>query len=596
MSKIDLAEQRYKELCEDRKRLQGNIKKEKEAKDEAVKSGKTGTAQDCDTATAKYQSELNTVQEEIVKLEEAAKLASEAELNKAGDLIEHFGKVYNLRYIADMGRYISLKNEHGDPNKVNLVYKTIEPNKIAGILNIWAKKPGHFNDFHVNDIRLLCERKKLSYESLQVSFNKDKWSGGYSFNLMEVIRDQYWVKVDPRILDLTIDPNDECMKYDSLFDDWLFCLCGGKKENMDHTKNFVVQKLLYPEQFTDSGSVNPYYTGVPGGNGKGILVLVLATLFTPMAIVMSRAKEMADSFNSRQQGKVFNIIDEGDEGHISQALLKKRSGSEEIVIEGKGLEPQTMDRTESMIIFDNSGNTVELRGPGEDRRWSVMETNLVMLDYFSRTKGLSREESAEVCAYIAEIGKERAKTQKLINGWAYYVIQQNIDFYKQHKKLPKLVALHGQDYRNRLESKRDALVELFEELYPVIDHYKFIPWKWLRDIAETVDSRISDEKLSDKFDEFLKRKGHAEIDRPNSRVRVYYRGVDTGIEVAGKLRRIGKSDNMFDWAHLCSTNYAKGMPINKDNLTINLNMDWQETKMQTMQREMNTVNFRNILS
>lgn len=594
MSKLDLAEQRYKELCDDRKRLQGNIKKEKEAKDEAIKSGKTGTAQDCDTAIIKFEDELKSVIEEIVKLEEAAKLAGEAELNKAGDLIEHFGKIYNLRYIADIGRYISLKNEHGEPNKVNLVYKTIDASKIAGILNIWAKKPGHFNDFHANEIRLLCERKKLSYESLQVSFNKKKWGGGHSFNLMDIMRD-FWVQVDPRIINMTIDENDECMKYNPLMDDWIFCLCGGKQENIDHTKEFVIQKLLFPEQFIDSGSVNPYYTGVPGGNGKGILVIVLATLFTPMAIVLSRAKEMADSFNSRQMGKVFNIIDEGDEGHISQALLKKRSGSEEIVIEGKGLEPQTMDRTESMLIFDNSGNTIELRGPGEDRRWSVMETNIVMINYFMTKFKCSREESAEICSGIAELAKDRLEMQKMVNAWAYQLIKKHQDFYKQHKRLPKLVALHGQDYKNRLESKRDALVELFEELYPVIEHYKFIPWKWLKDIAETVDSRITDEKLSDKFDEFLKRKGHSEIDRPNSQVRVHYRGVDTKLEVTGKLRRIGKSSNDFDWAHLCSSPYAKGMPINKDNLNINLNMDWQETKLQSVQRELNTVNFRSVL-
>lgn len=594
MSKFDLAKQRYIDLCDDRKRLQGNIKKAKDDKIKAEQLGKTGTANDCEREIEKYELELKPILEEIIQLEKATEQVNEAELNKAADLIEHFGKLYNLRYIADMGRYISLKNEHGEENKVNLVYKTIDKDKIIGILNIWSKKPGHFNDFHANDIRLLCERKNLSYESLQVSFHKHKWSGGYSFNLMDSIRN-YWVKIDNRILDLTIDKNDECMKYNALLDDWLYCLCGGKKENIEHTKNFVVQKLLYPEQFTDSGSVNPYYTGVPGGNGKGILVLILATLFTPMAIVMSRAKEMAESFNSRQQGRVFNIIDEGDEGHISQALLKKRSGSEEIVIEGKGLEPQTMDRTESMIIFDNSGNTVELRGPGEDRRWSVMETNLVMIDYFVKKYNFSREESAETCGYVAELGKDRIEMQKMINAWAYEVIQKNLEFYKKHNKLPKLVALHGQDYRNRLESKQDSLTELFEELYPVIEHYKFIPWKWLKDLAENVSSRVNDKDLTEKFDEFLKRKGHTDITRPNGHVKVLYRGIDTNLTIDGKLRRIGKSSNEFDWAHLCDQPYAKNMPLTKDNIKINLDMNFTDTKLDSMRKQFNSTNFKRVL-
>ena len=590
MSKIDLAKQRYNDLCEDRKRLQGNIKRAKDEKSKAELAGKQGTAQDCEADIQKYELELKAVIDELVLLEAAAKQAGEVELNRAADLIEHFGKVYNLRYIADMGRYVSLKNEHGDKNKVNLVYKTIDSNKIAGILNVWSRKPGYFNDFTPNDIRLLCERKGLSYESLQVSFNKDKWSGGWSYNLMDSIR-EYWLKVDPRILDLTIDPNDECMQYDPLLDVWLHCLCGGKQENMDHTKSFVIQKLLYPEQFTDSGSVNPYYTGVPGGNGKGILVLVLATTFTPMSIVMSRAKEMADSFNSRQRGRVFNIIDEGDEGHISQAMLKKRSGSEEIVIEDKGLEPQTMDRTESMIIFDNSGNTVELRGPGEDRRWSVMETNIVMLEHFVKHYNTTKEESAEICAHIAELAKDRLVVQRLINGWAYYVIQKNLDFYKRHNKLPKLVALHGQDYKNRMASKQDSLVELFEDLYPLIEHYKFIPWKWLKEMAETVTNRLNDRELTEKFDEFLKRKGHAEIARPNGHVRVLYRGEDTGYVISGKMRRIADGKNQFDWAHLCDQPYSKGMPLTRDNLRINLDTEFADSKMTLLKNSLNANSF-----
>lgn len=592
MKNFNLANIRHKELSDEKTRLQGNIKKLKEQKEGAEKSGKHGTAQDCDVEIQRYEDELKIVIEQILQLEEAAKQASEAELNKAADLIEHFGKKYNLRYIADIGRYISLKNEHSDVNKVNLVYKTIDATKIAGILNIWANKPGHFNDFNANDIRLLCEKKGLSYESLQVSFNKAKWGGGYSFNLMDVMR-EYWIKVDPRILDLTIDPNDDSMKYNRLLDDWLFCLCGGKQENMDHTVEYMIQKLLYPEQFVDSGSVNLYYTGVPGGNGKGILVIIFATVFTPMAIVMSRAKEMADSFNSRQQGKIINVIDEGDEGHISQALLKKRSGSEEIVIEGKGLEPQTMDRTESMVIFDNTGNTVELRGPGEDRRWSVMETNLVMINYFMKKYDFTKEESAETCSAIADMGKDRVEIQKMINAWAYRVIQKYLTFYKQHKRLPKLVALHGQDYWARIENKKDSLMELFEDLYPVIEYYKFIPFKWLKDIAETVQHRIDDRELSQKFDEFMKRKGHPSVTRPSARVKVLYRGVDTGLLIEGKMRRIENGKNEFDFAHLCNEKYSKNIPLTKENLNINLNLVWEkEAAIDLMRDSLNYINFK----
>jgi hypothetical protein len=407
---------------------------------------------------------------------------------------------------------------------------------------------------------------------------------------MDVMRD-YWIKVDPKVLSMEIDENDPCMQYDTLLDDWLYCLNGGKEENIWHTKEFVIQKLLYPEQFTDSGSLNPYYTGTPGGNGKGILVIVLATMFTPMSIVMSRAKEMADSFNSRQQGKIFNIIDEGDEGHISQAILKKRSGSEEIVIEGKGLEPQTMDRTESMIIFDNSGNTVELKGPGEDRRWSVIETNIVMMNYFVEKLNVSKENAAEICAYIADIAKDRDMITRMANRWMYQLIQRHKSFYSKHKRLPKLVALHGQDYKNRLDSKRDTLIELFDELYPVIEHYKFIPFKWVKDMADINHPYINDRDLSDKLDEYLKRKGHAEVNRHTMRVRVLWQGVDSGIEIRGMVRSIGNYTNEFDFSHLSNIRYEKGMRIMENMININLESDWKVQtnipKLQKLRQDLN---------
>jgi len=247
-----------------------------------------------------------------------------------------------------------------------------------------------------------------------------------------------------------------------------------------------------------------------------------------------------------------------------------------------------MDRTESMIMFDNSGNTVELKGPGEDRRWSVIETNLVMMDYFVNKMNISREDAAEICGYIAELAKARTMMTKMANKWAYDLIQQHKEFYTKHKRLPKLVALHGQDYRNRLDSKRDSIMELFEELMPVIDKYKFIPFKWLKDIAETRVPHISDRELSDKFDEYMKRQGVSEIKRVNVRTKVLWKGVDTGIEHNGSIRRIGNGANVFDFANICNEKYAKGISINENTLNINTDDVWKQMTKLELQRELLT--------
>ena len=247
-----------------------------------------------------------------------------------------------------------------------------------------------------------------------------------------------------------------------------------------------------------------------------------------------------------------------------------------------------MDRTESMIIFDNSGNTVELKGPGEDRRWSIIETNIVMIDYFVKKHNISREEAAEICSYIAELAKDRNEINKMLNRWMFDLIKKYQNFYQQHRRLPKLVALHGQDYRNRLSSKQDSITEIFEELLPVLDKYKFIPWKWLKDIVETRNHHLADNVLSDKFDEFMKRHGYPEIKRSNVHTRVLWRGVDTGIEHKGMIRRFGNSQNSFDFANICSMKYAKGISITENTVNINTENTWAaQSDLQNLQENLN---------
>jgi hypothetical protein len=208
-----------------------------------------------------------------------------------------------------------------------------------------------------------------------------------------------------------------------------------------------------------------------------------------------------------------------------------------------------------------------------------------MLDYFVKKRNVSRADAAEICAFIADMAKDRSMVNRMVNKWMFELINKHKEFYVKYNRLPKLIALHGQDYRNRLDSKCDTLVELFDELLPVIELNGFIPFKWLKDMAETKVSHISDRALSDKFDEYMKRKGYSEIKRANVHTKVLWRGNDTKLTLSGSIRRISEGQNQFDFANLCSSKYEQGTPITQNNIEINTTTTWKTLSRHEEMRE-----------
>lgn len=565
-----LALEAYQELQEEENNLKVIIKNyENKLKDPKEPDAIKATAQaEIDKETAR----LMLVQQNMKELNDAAEKAAQAKFNSALDQIKALGESLNLVWVADSRKFITLQNYYNSDYKLNLVFKQYGMEAIGGMLNVWVNQPGAFDAYNPAQIRLMCERAGLAYEGLQTSFNEQKWGRGRVFNLMQVLR-KHWIEILPQVRDLSIAPDDERITYDPLFDEWLWSLCGGKQENIDHIKEYTILKLLYPEDFCDSGGVNPYIKGTPGGNGKGIYVNLLGTMVTPMCVVVSRAKELDDGFNSRQQGKVFNVIDEGDEGTISQSLLKKRTGSDELVVEHKGLEPITIDRTESLIVLDNTGKTIQLKGPGEDRRWSVLETNIVLTDHLIQKFAVSPIEAAEMASHISDIAKDRVQVSRLLNAWALELFRRHQAFYQQHKKLPKLVALHGADYQARLESMKDTISDTFDMLLPIVRSQGIIAFSWVK---ELVKARLSegekmpgDNRLSAKFDEFLKRNGHGTVENVSVRISMYAGNNNLHEQTPLlKCRRIVANASTFDWSLICSEFWTKKIKITAENIAL----------------------------
>ncbi len=136
---------------------------------------------------------------------------------------------------------------------------------------------------------------------------------------------------------------------------------------------------------------------------------------------------------------------------------------------------------------------------------------------------------------------------------------------------------------------------MFEDLYPVIEKHGFIPFKWLRDIAEIKIHNIKDKDLSDRFDDFMKRKGYAEVERLSGSINVFWKGEEVGKETNCRYRRIKKGSNDFEFSNISNHKYSKNIPINEHMLDINTDTSWKKlTNLQNMQQQLQSTNPRTV--
>jgi len=518
-------------------------------KEENVKLVKKISSEKIQAAKDAFQSQVDKNVIEIEKFNDELDEIENAVKGVAKDALSNILQQKDIAYIASDGKYVLIDDYSKDPRKVNLKEDTVTHQHLKGMLNNIAQSPGKFSNFTEDDLRTVFETNGKSYQIKTSSFHESKWNEQYVFNSLKV-QTRYWAQVV------------EDTNYHEFFDDLFYCLGGGKQENIEHLEKWIVYKRLFPQKSNTIPHIN--ITGKPGGNGKGIFMSYLASLFTPNSVYKGDIKELGGGFNSAWEGKVVINLDDEEEKQFPHASMKKSTGSNEIRIEPKGVNAYTVDATFSLIVTDNTG-IVKLVGGGiggEDRRWSVILTEIVFLEYLSKKYNISLHEAKSLAEYIVnELCENRLEVQKHFS----HLVKKHDGY-----NMTTLLALHGADYTRRVEEQKDQYQEVFEQILPIFMDQGIMPFDFIQQITEAMlgVSIKGPKSFSQKFDEFLSRHGVTGVENVEYRTKILWDGEDDNVIHKKKVRRLSDQYTQFDYSLISSVKYNKNKKLDKDTLKL----------------------------
>ena len=288
--------------------------------------------------------------------------------------------------------------------------------------------------------------------------------------------------------------------YDKRFDFLMNCIGGGKQENINHLEQWMAFKYCYPERVSNTPSLD--IGGYPGGNGKGRYEELGKTIFTNKCVSAATLDELT-KFNANWEMSVLLCYDEPEHNELPEGKLKSATGSEDMRIEKKGIDATMVDRNYSFLFLSNNPNgVVKLAGTGsagEDRRYSVMTTNLVMVDEAIRL-GFAKdlEESKVYVNEINELIKNRAEVAK----WLGHIITKHDIF-----NIKVLHPLHGLDYKARFNDQKSTRDIAFDKLLPVFLKNEILPYEVLKAcvITMTGQEHLGDKTLKSDWKRYLEK-------------------------------------------------------------------------------------------
>jgi hypothetical protein len=518
-------------------------------KDEITKINQKIAKETLQSVIDAYLQEIKKKNDEInplvVELEEIENKVKNAAKDSLADLILK----HDMAYIASDAKFVTIINYSKDQRRINLSESTVTYKELRGILHNLCGVPGKFNNFSEDDLRTVFEQVNRSYIIKTASFHDNKWDDKYVYNILSVQK-RYW------------GPITEETDYSPYLDDLFYCLGGGKQENIEHLEKWVVYKRRYPHKSNTIPHLN--ITGKPGGNGKGLFVSYLASLFTPNSVYKGDIKELNGGFNSNWEGKIFVNLDDEEEKQFPHASLKKTTGSNEIRIEPKGINAYTVDATFSLGVTDNTGVVRMVGGGigGEDRRWSILKTEIVLTEHLQKKYNLNQEEAKSLAEYIyTDLCCNRLEVSKHWN---------HIDKKYKGSEMTTLLPLHGMDYLARIEEQKDQYQEIFAEILPILIDQGIMPFDFIKQICEIrLDKKIPNSRtLSQKFDEFMSRNGVKNLENANYKTKISWKGGYTGDTFKGKVRRVNDNYTTFDYSLISDQPYNKNSPLSKDSIKL----------------------------
>jgi len=509
--------------------------------------------------------EALTVRGKIAELEEAIS-AIELELHKKEQAEEKVRKKNNWKkesnkvaeaiernymgYIIPEDKFIYCRDYGTTQN--NVQFKMFPSTRVVRILNKMTGMTVSGKDYQ--EVIDYFEDLGRSFYDVTSSFNNAKWNESEVYNKMSVIRD-HWIQPDYEHSD----------SYDPDIDLLIYSICGGKEENIAHLEKWVAFKYLNPGRNANIPNID--MGGNPGGNGKGTFVTMLKTIFTPTCVIQAHREEL-DKFNGAWEMGVILYYDEPEEKELAASKLKQATGSEDMRVEKKGIDATMADRNYNFIFMSNNEKgVVKLSGGsdgGEDRRYSVITTDIVLRDIIEDVVGPEKAQSR-----VNHIAQNVVKDRTTVARWLAHIIKKhNIE------AMDTLPALHGDDYHRRFDEQKDAITEAFDKILPVFAKNNCINWTLLHNAVKTLTENESwrARNVAEKFQRYLTRNGIDFESKERCSIKITWKGEEQERVQQNAIIVRGATNLTFDYSDLCSTKWRKGMKdmnvLNAENIVI----------------------------
>lgn len=503
---------------------------------------------------SRTEQKIQIIQSELMEIEgisdELNQLQRKLTQKEENDLIGNLIKEYYMGYLVQDNKFVycidAANKEHC--NIKNPQFSIIDATKIVSVIN---KMSNRLISLDGEQIKKYFQHTKNDYYFMVGSFNGEKWDNSMVYNKMRIIK-EFWVQ-----------PIDQ--PYDPDFDFLMYTVCGGKEENINHLEQWIAYKWMFPNRNANTPNID--LGGYPGGNGKGRVIELLKTIFTHGCVVPAALKELTDGFNASWETAVILYYDEPATGELPEGKLKNATGGEEQRIEKKGIDAYTSDRNYNMIFTSNNPmGVVKLAGTGasgEDRRWSVITTNKVMVDEIMLI-GCSQEEAKVRTNEINNKIKDREK----VGCWLNHIINKH-----NIKNMAILHPLHGEDYYKRFEDQKDMTEVLFDAVRPILEHCGVITLDVVTQMVHelTNNSKISSTKIGNKFSRYLEQNKIKFDYVKNTRINLLWKG-DVAETVQKNFWQLPTSHTNFGLEYSLFSNVvpSKKQKLTNQDFTLNI--------------------------
>jgi hypothetical protein len=516
---------------------------------------------------SRIEDEIEITNGDVDELKEKEREASEYKWKDIVPLLEEAVKKHHMSYCVETNKFVycmdmasKIKDDISGHEYV-VVNPQFRQFDAARLDKVISKLIGKFlTDANYKIIKWFMTTPNVTHFQATASFLYSKWNSDKVYNKANVIQ-EFWVQPD------TVN----YMSYNKDFDILMYCVGGGKQENIEHLEQWAVYKRWFPERVANTPNLD--ICGPLGANGKGRYLELCKTIFTYGCVSPGTAKELNDGFNASWEMSTLVYFDEPTDKELPTSKVKNATGGEEQRIEKKGVDAYTADRNYSILALSNNEKGVfHLSGggmAGQDRRFSVISTDVVMIDEIMKRENCTFEQATIRVNNIAQLVKDRNEVAKWMG---HVMIKHSIPLMKI------LPPLHGIDYHKRFEDQKDKTNLVFDKLLPIFKQNGCMPIVFIVQILDILLStdnkpiKHQSKSVSTKFKTYLQRNridfGHEE----KQNIRIIYDGMVTDTLKQKSILYYDKNTkvNDFNYDTLSERPYSELEGLTKQKLKFGL--------------------------